>query len=661
MFRMDLEGILVLAVYGALLLPALAAAGHARAPWVRLAVIAVWAVGMAGVGHAVVHYRQALTIRTVEPPNRPLQEPVQGYLTSDACRSCHPGEYASWHASYHRTMTQLVTPESVQGGFDGQIVEAKGRKYRFFRRGDEFWVEMDAMLGETPAGLPLPRVEQRLVLMTGSHHRQVFWFASGLTRRLELLPMVWVIDDRRWIPRSAAFVTEPHPDTSTESGRWNITCLRCHTTHWRLKWKNDDEMDTRVSEFGIACESCHGPGHDHVRHHSNPLTRYRSRLAGSQPDPYAVQPERLDPVRASQTCGQCHSYALLPEDDDMSWVENGPAYRPGDDLDLTRLVLTTQRPALLQRVAKEDPEYFNDAFWPDGVVRVSGREYNALIDSPCYVNGHGDRKLSCLSCHQMHGHDRDRQSLTAWADDQLKPGMRGDQACLQCHGDIGQRLEAHTRHSANSSGSRCYHCHMPPNTYALLKASYNHRIDSPSVQSTLQTGRPNACNQCHLDKTLEWTATHLRDWYGLPMPELSDDDRHIAASVQMLLKGDAAQRALMAWNMTWEPALQASGGEWMAPTMAQLLVDPYDAVRYIAGRSFRHVPGFETFPYDAQGPESDRRAAAQRVFAIWGARHQAQGGPVDPKLLIPAPGKVDEAATRRLLGERDHRPISIAE
>ena len=38
----------------------------------------------------------------------------------------------------------------------------------------------------------------------------------------------------------------------------------------------------------------------------------------------------------------------------------------------------------------------------------------------------------------------------------------------------------------------------------------------------LETGRPNACNLCHLDRTLAWTAKHLEGWYGFAPPELND-------------------------------------------------------------------------------------------------------------------------------------------
>src|SRR5690606_23636392 len=48
------------------------------------------------------------------PTGAPLEQIDSGYASSGACRSCHPGEYASWHRSYHRSMTQLAGPDSVR-------------------------------------------------------------------------------------------------------------------------------------------------------------------------------------------------------------------------------------------------------------------------------------------------------------------------------------------------------------------------------------------------------------------------------------------------------------------------------------------------------------------------------------------------------------------
>src|SRR5205814_10303265 len=119
-------------------------------------------------------------------------------------------------------------------------------------------------------------------------------------------------------------------------------------------------------------------------------------------------------------------------------------------------------------------------------------------------------------------------------------------------------------------------CHMPHTTYGLLKALRSHQISVPSVAVTLDTGRPNACNLCHLDKTLQWTAARLQQWYGTPPPRLSDEQQTIAASLPWMLKRDAGQRALTAWSMGWAPARQASGQSWMPPYLGLLLDDPYD-------------------------------------------------------------------------------------
>ena len=61
------------------------------------------------------------------------------FVTSDTCRSCHPDEYSSWHDSYHRTMTQLATPEAVAAPFDSVKLQDDALTCRLERRGDEFW------------------------------------------------------------------------------------------------------------------------------------------------------------------------------------------------------------------------------------------------------------------------------------------------------------------------------------------------------------------------------------------------------------------------------------------------------------------------------------------------------------------------------------------
>ena len=293
----------------------------------------------------------------------------------------------------------------------------------------------------------------------------------------------------------------------------------------------------------------------------------------------------------------------------------------------------------------ENKALWEGSFWPDGMVRVSGREYNGLIESPCHQRG----ELSCLSCHSMHQSN---------PDDQLALGMESNQACLQCHRSI--QLTQHTHHRAESSGSLCYNCHMPHTTYGLLKAMRSHEIDSPSVTATLQAGRPNACNLCHLDQTLGWTAKYLSNWYNLPSSQLSMEEQSISSAVLLALRGDAGQRALIAWHMGWESARTASGPEWMAPYLAQLLEDPYSAVRYIAQRSLKRLPGFENFLFNYISPAQERSRARQRALEIWNAQSTTSTvirGPV----LVTTNGVLQSERIATLLQQRNNRSMELLE
>jgi hypothetical protein len=81
-------------------------------------------------------------------------------------------------------------------------------------------------------------------------------------------------------------------------------------------------------------------------------------------------------------------------------------------------------------------------------------------------------------------------------------------AHAQCHHqpNIQPKLAA-TFHAQASTGSNCLNYHMPHTTYALFKAIRSHQFPRPSLAQCAH-GVPNACNLCHLDKTLGWT----QDW-----------------------------------------------------------------------------------------------------------------------------------------------------
>ena len=561
---------------------------------------------------------------------RPLEVREGGFVSSKSCRGCHPREYDTWHASFHRTMTQVVTPETVISDWDGTQLEWGGRTWRYSREQDRYYI--DEIDGEK-------RTRHRAVVSTGANHQQLYWFSTGKGRELTLSPFSWLVAEQRWIPYEHSFLGPPAPVLPV----WS-QCIKCHSTAYRPG--QDPEtgvLDTKVAELGIACEACHGPGEEHVRLNRDPLRRYALYL-GEGGDPSIVHPARVSARRSAQICGQCHS-ASQPKTQALtqSWMQTGTPYRAGDDLEETHTII--RRPKGMS--GSRDPyDIFNSTFWRDGVVRVSGRDYNGTADSPCYKGG----EFSCLSCHSMHQSD---------PVDQLARGMQGDQACLQCHSDFRKRIAQHSHHAADSSGARCYNCHMPHTSYGLYKALRSHTVGSPSIEESVRYGRPNACNLCHLDKSLGWTRQHLQKWYPTPQRTIrSAEERERSAAALWLLRGDAGQRGLAVWHMGWEPALEVSGRDWVAPFLGIALDDPYAAVRFMAYRSLKRLPAFKDFDYDYLGTPQARARALDRALATWSEQSREQGR----REIYQSPdGTLDQAAVDEVRKRRDNRPVVLAE
>jgi predicted CXXCH cytochrome family protein len=337
------------------------------------------------------------------------------------------------------------------------------------------------------------------------------------------------------------------------------------------------------------------------------------------------------------------------------WPEHAFSFRPGDDLEATTPIIRpkeVERQPWLKNVLEKNPDILRDFFWSDGMIRVSGREYNGLIESPCYRGG----QFSCLSCHSLHSSE---------PNDQLARNRTDNRACTQCHERFRRETEvtAHTHHRAESSGSQCYNCHMPYTTYGVLTAIRSHQVSSPRVADQLATGRPNACNLCHLDKTLAWTGDQLARWYYHPTRELSPDETQVADSVRLALAGDAGQRALVAWHFGWDPAVQVSGESWIPPILAQLLDDPYATVRCVAERSLKHVASLVPGGYDYTIPPDTRPAVAALVLENWINKMSTSNG---TSLPLPTLVRLDEptamrAGFRRLARQRDERPVRLRE
>ena len=587
-------------------------------------------VGLAACVTLIAELDRASTPTRAQLGDLPARAPEDGYLGSETCRSCHPAPYESWHRSYHRTMTQLVSPKTALAPFDGTEHEHNGRRYRFFQEEEELFAEVT----RRAANNDQLTTRMKVVMSTGSHHYQLYWGAvDAFSEPLEI-PLYWNIKEQRWIPKSDTTITPP--GAADGPGHWNSHCIRCHSLNGKPGFvSNEARYESRVSEFGITCEACHGPGEAHVEKHRSPAARYAAHFG--EADTSIVNPAKLDARASSHVCARCHGNY---KQDMERMVLSGFPYTAGEDLEEVVVFHDADDPM------PGSEEYAQTQSWRDGTSRTGGDEFNAHMKSPCYQAG----ELSCISCHSLHDSD---------PNDQLGAGMDGNRACLQCHESFEKDLQAHTHHDPSSPGSACYNCHMPHTSFALSTAMRSHRIDSPDVQSSAQTGRPNACNLCHLDKSLEWAGQFMGEWYDADPPELTVEQQTIAASVLWLLKGDAVQRAVAAWHMKWDPARRASGSDWQAGLLAELLVDPYAQVRYLASESLEPLPGFDGFAFDFIGGEEHYRDGYADAIERWQAARQHDAG-AQPSVLVSR-GGTDRASIARLLAERDNTPIDLPE
>ena len=118
------------------------------------------------------------------------------------------------------------------------------------------------------------------------------------------------------------------------------------------------------------------------------------------------------------------------------------------------------------------------------------------------------RRVTCFSCHDVHGTQND---AVLW-----KPA---NAICLDCHGPNAQNapraptVEAHTHHKSGSAGDACIACHMPKIEQTIADVNvraHTFRFVSPAQAEAL--GMPNACSLCHIDKSSAWATATLKRW-----------------------------------------------------------------------------------------------------------------------------------------------------
>jgi tetratricopeptide (TPR) repeat protein len=419
------------------------------------------------------------------------QAPAAGYVGSQSCARCHAEESAAWRGSQHAVAMQAPDVHSVLGDFNDASFVHFGVTSTFFRRDGQFVVRTDGPDGKL-ADFEVKRT-------FGVYPLQQYLLDIG-GGRLQALSIAW--DSRpkadggqRWFH----LYPGEHIDHSDElhwtkrQQNWNYMCADCHATDLQKNYDAaTDTFATRWAEPTVGCEACHGPGSAHVAWAdaaasggspgtSNGLTVHfgERRTAGWRIDPATGNATRSHPREADteiDVCAQCHSR--------RGQFSNG--YRPGERLEDHYI------PALLT----------SGLYYPDGQQRDEVYNWGSFLSSRMYSKG-----VTCGDCHEPHG---------------AKLRAPGNAVCGQCHLASKYDSSAHHFHEPGTPGAQCAACHMRTTTYMVVDPRHDHsfRIPRPDLSETL--GVPNACNQCHEDRTASWAVAELRKRYPHPKSGFQD-------------------------------------------------------------------------------------------------------------------------------------------
>ncbi|MGB6553654.1 MAG: tetratricopeptide repeat protein [Candidatus Binataceae bacterium] len=404
------------------------------------------------------------------------------FVGAAQCATCHEQENALWRGSHHQLAMLPATNSSVLGNFNRASFNNNGVTSTFYRKGEKFMVNTDGPDGalhdyEIKYTFGVYPLQQFLIPMPGG--------------RLQALGIAWdtrpkARGGQRW------FFLYPgqkitYQDTRHWTGidqNWNYMCADCHSTNLRKDYDAGTRtFSTSYSEIDVACEACHGPGSNHVawaKKRGDLKTFANEGLTialdersgvGWPIDPMTGNARRSSPrqsEREIQTCARCHARRGQIHED---YVHGQPV---GDDY----------RVALLDE----------DHYFPDGQIKEEDYEYGSFIQSRMFAAG-----VTCSDCHEPHS---------------LKLRAEGNVVCQQCHSAQKYDSPKHHFHQAGSPGAQCVECHMPTRTYMVVDPRRDHSIRIPRPDLSVKLGTPNACTNCHTDRSAKWALESVNKWYG---------------------------------------------------------------------------------------------------------------------------------------------------
>jgi predicted CXXCH cytochrome family protein len=129
----------------------------------------------------------------------------------------------------------------------------------------------------------------------------------------------------------------------------------------------------------------------------------------------------------------------------------------------------------------------------DGQIDGEVYEYGSFLQSRMNAAG-----VTCSNCHDRHS---------------AKLRAEGNALCAQCHMPAKFDSAEHHHHQPGSAGTQCVNCHMPTKTYMVVDVRRDHSFRVPRPDLSVSLGTPNACTQCHAERSAEWATQTVAGWF----------------------------------------------------------------------------------------------------------------------------------------------------
>ena len=432
------------------------------------------------------------------------------YIGSETCAECHTEAHKKWQESHHFHAMEIPSAKTVRADFNGSTFKNFGVTSKFYRKDDKYMVETENELGEMQA------FEIAYTFGWEPLQQYLIKFPDG---RLQVLPTCWDVEKQEWYhiyPDEKISHNDPLFWTRSLQN-WDHMCADCHSTNLHKEFDfSTQTFATKYSEINVACESCHGPGRDHVEHAKS------GKGWGGVAD-FALVDVNSTNVAQIESCAKCHARRSMVS----------PYHHAGNQF-LNHFLPEVTQPW--------SPEMQAPTYHVDGQIDDEVYVYGSYIQSKMFHQG-----VKCTDCHDAHT---------------TKLYHYDNQLCTRCHvpddkNPAGYDNPGHHFHEMGTKGASCVECHMPHKSYMVIDDRRDHSIRIPRPDLSAKFGQPNACNNCHTDQSFEWAAKAIEQVKG---PNRPKEPRHPVAFHSYRSGAPDAEKLLMQASADRDtPAFTQSG------------------------------------------------------------------------------------------------------